>query len=148
MRWAYRALAAAILVWRLWISSPAVAQYFLSGNQLYDYCTISNSKVKSIFLDGFIIGVLEKAYHDRAAVLDFTPSKPDTDSAASGEFLATVLGGIGVFCVPAKPNPKQLVDVFCKYLRDNPGDRHLGGSTLVVRSMEAGFPQPETCGRK
>ena len=144
MQWGCRALAA-ILVWLLWANSTAVAQYFLSGNQLYEYCANSNTRVSSFFLDGFIIGVLEKTYHDQKAVLDFTPSKPDTGSAAYGEFFATVLGGIGVFCVPAKPNPKQLVDMFCKYLRDNPEERHLGGSTLVVASMEKGFPQPGTC---
>jgi hypothetical protein len=129
----------------LWAATPAAAQYFLSGNQLYEYCAHSNGNYSHGLLDGFVIGVLEKAYHDRTAVLHFTPSKPTTDLSASTEFGAAMLGSVGVFCIPSKPDPKQLTDVFCKYLRDHPEERHLGGSTLVVRSMTKGFSQPETC---
>jgi len=122
------------------------AQYFINGNQLYDYCMHPNNKFSNGLMAGFVIGVLEKTYHDRTAIIDFTPSKPNTDLAASTEFRAAMLGSIGVFCVPTKPNPKQLTDVFCKYLRDNPEERDQGGSSLVVRSMEKAF-SPSTCER-
>lgn len=124
----------------------APAQYFLSGNQLYDYCMHPNDKFSNGLMTGFVIGVLEKTYHDRTAILHFTPSKPNTDLAASAEFAGTILGSIGVFCVPTKPDPKQLTDVFCKYLRDNPEERNQGGSSLAVRAMEKAF-SPSTCER-
>jgi hypothetical protein len=123
------------------------AQYFLSGNQLYDDCMHPNNNFSNGLMAGFIIGVLEKTYHDGTAVLNFTPKKPNADLAASAEFAVTILDSIGVFCVPTKPDPKQLTDMFCKYLRDNPEERDQGGSSLVVRAMEKGFPQPSACKR-
>ena len=123
------------------------AQYFLSGNQLYDYCIHPNNNYSSGLMDGFIIGVLEKTYHDRTAVFNLPPKKPNADLDASAEFAMTILDSIGVFCVPTKTNPKQLTDMFCKYLRDNPEERDQGGSSLVVRAMAKGFPQPSACER-
>jgi hypothetical protein len=43
-------------------------------------------------------------------------------------------------CKPNGVTITQTTDVVCKYLADNPQDRHLQAASLVVFSLEAAFP--------
>ena len=124
----------AIAVGLVCISSLSRADFF-NGNEMHNSCLNSNR----VFLNGFVAGVLDKSFRDRAAVLKFI-ERPNADVATASEFFGIAMNGVGWFCVPENVNVTQATDVFCKYLRNNPKERHKEAATLMVQAMEEAFP--------
>jgi hypothetical protein len=48
------------------------------------------------------------------------------------------------YCIPSNANVGQLLDTFCKFLKENPEQRHLPGSNLVRLTLVKAWP----CSRK
>jgi hypothetical protein len=85
---------------------------FFEGNELHKLCTSNRSSAV-----GYILGVSDA--HD----------------------LFVERGGVSAsICMPEGIQRGQAVDVACKYLADNPQDRHLQGASLVIFAFEAAFP--------
>lgn len=43
-------------------------------------------------------------------------------------------------CIPEGVPAKQVVDILCKYVDENPKDRHLSGDYMVILSLSESFP--------
>ncbi|HKG84183.1 MAG TPA: Rap1a/Tai family immunity protein [Beijerinckiaceae bacterium] len=84
---------------------------FVDGNDLHKLC-ISNSHGAIIY----ILGV----------------------SDAHDFFVAR--GVSARICPPERFQRGQVADVACKYLADNPQDRHLSAASLVIFDLEGDFP--------
>lgn len=45
-----------------------------------------------------------------------------------------------VFCIPEAVTPGQLKDLFAKYLKDNPKNRHMPGDAILVYTLKQSYP--------
>ena len=54
--------------------------------------------------------------------------------------ITDALSGSGLFCLPRGVHVGQVGDVFCKHLRDNPGERHRPAHELAVNAFRSAFP--------
>lgn len=92
---------------------------FLNGNDLYEDC-----QNKSPAVTGYVMGVI-----------DLTDWKT----------VATAVGGTHVqlepaICLEDKVLAKQVRDLVCKHLEDNPGTRHYPGPYHVYQAVVPAFP--------
>ena len=115
------------------MASFAQADFF-SGNNLIDSCGIKND-----FVGGYVAGVVDTVGSVQSTAMDYI-SNPDNDAVAASGLFAVVLNKIGPFCAPKGMNVAQARAVFCKYLRENPKERHKSAATLVVQSLVEAFP--------
>jgi Rap1a immunity proteins len=94
----------------LLLLSTSAASAFDSGNDLYKFCQAP----RFTFKFGLCVGLVTGYYQGMLALFD---CKADGDSVTR----------------------EQLVDVVMKYLRDNPGERHLGAQGLVTSTFVKAF---------
>ncbi len=93
------------------------------GNKLVEHC-----RLDSLYVRGFIAGIVDKATDDIAIA---------SERLAGDQRMHKMLFEIEPYCIPANATVGQSVDVFCKYLKDNPGERHLPASRLVGKALGA-----------
>lgn len=108
-----KSVHAIIAVGLLLMSQPAQsAGAFMSGNEMHDQC-----QKQSLIVLGFVMGV------------------SDTHEAYS-DFGNTPVA----FCVPTTATGRQVVDVFCGYLRDTPQNRNQSAASLAVVAFSKAWP--------
>lgn len=104
--------------------SAGAATY--TGNRLSELCVSDKS-----FVLGYVVGMADKAGDDIGIA----------SARLAGDLrLATLLYEIENYCIPKEATLGQAVDVFCKFLRDNPGERHLPASVLAAKSFSKVWP--------
>lgn len=85
------------------------------------------------------------AWYDGNEILSLCSTNPDVVAGyVSGSMDSDVSAIEPAYCVPLSAKLGQTRDVFCKYLKDNPADRHMLGSVLLRRALVAAWP----CSRK
>lgn len=105
----------------------------VNGNMLFTVCE-NPSDVTQSFCSGYVIGLLEGTKF--GAFMSYGSTNGNIgDEAASNAYVEFVLG----FCIPEDVEYGQILDVFVKYLRENPETRHLSARSLFVRSMSSTF---------
>jgi hypothetical protein len=107
--------AVGILLLSLMTSLPAHA-FFIGGNQLWQHCGDTSGGVDHYaFCTGYVLAVLDsqEAYLAKEQHL---------------------------FCTPAAVVSSQLVDVTKQYIENNPSQRHLPATFLVIQAYQAAFP--------
>jgi hypothetical protein len=112
-----------------------------SGNELLSLCQGNPSLVA-----GYVIGVAETGSRDMAVVVSgyavapraTTHSQEEADAWVS-RLKATTKAMHG-YCFPDGVTRVQSKDVVCKYLRDNPSERHLSGTVLVRKAFIKAWP--------
>jgi len=45
-----------------------------------------------------------------------------------------------IFCIPDGVTPGQLKDLFAKYLKDNPKNRHMSGDVILIHTLKQSYP--------
>ena len=98
---------------------PASARGFIDGNKLHDICVETDERIVGTVCAMYVAGVVD-------AML----------------VMKDMIGEQIAFCVPEGVTIGQLVDVFAKYLRDHPEERHLHGAVLVITAVSDAFPCP------
>lgn len=98
------------------LASPASADYggFLKGNDLIRFCD-PNARQTAF---GYAAGALEAT------------------QAASG------MGTSITYCLPKDVTLSQTTDVMCKYLAENPANRHLSAGMLTLMAFTEAWPCP------
>jgi hypothetical protein len=91
---------------------------FFSGNELHRACEAADGQQN--VATGYVLGVLDEE-HDLIPLPD-----GKTRSVAS--------------CAPRSVRASQVRDIVCKYLRDNPQDRHLTAASLTIHALTVAFP--------
>ena len=111
----YLLSAAFVLIWGL--ASPSQAD-FMDGNSLNEWCTAKEGNAnyfqKNASCRAYVIGVVD----------DFTL---EMDLAKKPK------------CIPDNSTRGQVADVVAKYLRDNPGIRHVSAPILIRMAMVGAF---------
>ena len=97
-----------------------------NGNRLAELCLGDRS-----FVTGYVVGMMDKASDDIGI---------SSIRFAGDQRLGLVVFEIENYCVPAQASVGQAVDIFCKYLTENPGERHLPASILAAKSLSAVWP--------
>jgi hypothetical protein len=83
---------------------------FLTGNQLYEYCTSQTNVVAKTMCLGYVAGTFD------------------------------TLDAMGMTCRPNEVTMGQAQDMITNYLRDHPETRHLNGADLVGAVLAKTFP--------
>lgn len=86
---------------------------FFNGNDLHDRCQNSES-----FTRGFVAGVNDAFY-----------------ASSVHENIKTLR-----LCSPTDSDLEQLTDVVCKYLSDNPAERHYNAALLIREILTETYP--------
>src|SRR5258705_11354152 len=120
------------LVVALLIPSQASAE-FLNGNRLMEEC-----EGRTPFLSGYVAGSLDKGLADLPYLMVlflkfYDPSK----HAEHNKHLESAAQMVRNFCKPDNVTLRQIVDVFCKHLKENPADRNKGGAALLDDAVHA-----------
>lgn len=127
----------------LFISSVVCSQAsagFLSGNDIYGYCSSSRALV-----NGFAAGVFDKGENDYYTYFSFVweamdhakdPVLKDRMSVKSAEGTLRIAG----YCEPKNIILNQVSDVFCRYLNNHPETRHKSAAELFTIALTEAWP--------
>jgi hypothetical protein len=133
-----RTLRLATIAW-LWASPTSAAD----GNHIIRICS---SNVEH--LQGYVSGLIEKADADGSIVLG--QPAPNLDIGKTEErtkeyvrFLGVIVKQIEGYCIPQGAVLNQASEIFCKYLQDNPAQRHKPGHVLFRDALLAAWPCPK-----
>jgi hypothetical protein len=115
-----RLMALVVATGLLWPESvlsqqTAATRGFLTGNELFRYCSGASLDVCNAYISG---------------VAD-----------AVGVFNTIGVGKL--FCVPSQAAGSQVIDVATQYLTAHPETRHLGAAGEVVQALQRAFPCKE-----
>lgn len=113
MKWLTTALAVASLT----AAIPAHAQFFVSGNDLWEQCRNTQSPNDQARCSSFIVSVVDT----------YNTSVKQSDA---------------LFCTPPGITIGQLVDVAKKHLEQNPEHRHIQAALVVMRAFRVAFGAP------
>jgi Rap1a immunity proteins len=90
----------------------------------------------------YVAGVIDKAETDERAIFKFNADNSDNvkglSDAQAGNLVANVareLRAVKSYCIPTGVTTGQVADVICKYLKDNPADRHKSAADLVTTAL-------------
>lgn len=110
------------------LSATDTKAEFVSGNQLYDWCTTSERDAIYFQNDAscreYIIGVSDGM--TTAADVVTAVAKLDTP--------------FELICVPDRVRAGQLREVVVRYLRDHPADRHESAAFQVALAIKDAYP--------
>jgi hypothetical protein len=105
---------------------------FLSGNGVHELCQSGGA-----FLLGYTAGLWDMVSHGSFAVYgQYTAGGMPSFDASVREQLFV----LGSFCPPGHVTIQQATDLFCRYLRDSPEERHLNGAFLFSRAVTKAWP--------
>jgi hypothetical protein len=107
------------------LSAPANAAIY-DGNRLVSMCISGTG-----FVQGYVGGQIDKGMEDVGIV---------SVQMAGDKRLHDVIFTIEAFCLPQGVVLGQAVDVFCRYLTENPAERHLPAPQLVSKSLSKAWP--------
>ncbi|MCA1381269.1 hypothetical protein I6F34_10505 [Bradyrhizobium sp. BRP05] len=119
-----------VLLALMW-TSAARADFF-NGNELHTSCSFNNQSG----ISAYVAGVFDKTLADHAIANFHIPSS-EIDRNPN---LGFVSRAIKPFCLPETATLKQVKDVVCKWLNQNPAQRHLSGAPLVQTALAEAFP--------
>src|SRR6266545_1426716 len=105
----------------LMASGANAAMY--DGNKHHELCTINPQ-----FVLGYVAGHMDKAQDDVGI---------SSVMLAGDQRLTPLMFTIEPYCLPETAKLGQAVDVYCKYLRDNPGERHRPSAALLGSAFAA-----------
>ena len=122
-----------VVVLTMFVPLSASAE-FLSGNKLYERCLSGD-----VFIRGYVAGAIDKSYADLPNLMIlflhfYDKNKHAEHTAHLEEAVRRVQG-----CVPKEANLGQIVDVFCKYLKEKPAERHRGGAALLDEAINGAW---------
>jgi hypothetical protein len=113
-----RTLKTLTLVSALALSTPAAAEDYLTGNQMYDSCSVEGN----VWCIGYVSGVIQ-----------------GWQAALSGESSISARESYGL-CIPDAVTVNQAVAVVARYLRDHPEERHWDAQFLVIIAVREAWP--------
>jgi hypothetical protein len=113
---------------------------FFNGNDIYKDCKHED---RSSFLTGYVSGWMDKwgsddYYFDEAVKIE--QGSKDQSYMPQLKFLQSYVAGN--ICVPEKVQVGQIVDVYCKYLKDNPAKRASSGDSLLMGAVKDAWQCP------
>jgi hypothetical protein len=111
-------------IYALLLSNPAHAAY-LTGNTAQKWCEESDN-----LLLGYVGGVLD-GYATGSAGFNV--------KGLYDPFLDGLIDA-GKLCIPPQVTVRQLRDIFCKSLNENPKERHKPGSTILINAIHTSYP--------
>jgi hypothetical protein len=130
-------LAAALL---LAIVSPVSAEIpkssFFSGNDVYDWCQHDHAMAL-----GYTAGQFDGLVHAAYTIDSMRPLPGVEKKNPNAEIQVDVaINSIVGFCMPEHATTQQITDVFCKYLRDMPGERDGLPAIILNRALTKVWP--------
>ena len=120
--------AAAFGVASIATASPASAEY-LSGNVLYRYCTGTEGSFSQASQSLLCSSYIQGAHDGLEAAGKYVSFKANMEEDP-----------IRVVCVPSGVETGQLKEIVVAHLRDNPADRNLSASVLVLAALAKAYP--------
>jgi hypothetical protein len=96
------------------------------GNRMAQICAGDRS-----FVLGYVAGMLDKATDDVGIA---------SVHLAGDQRLGPMLFTIEAYCLPKGVVLSQALDVYCKYLRENPAERHQTAPILFSQSLSKMWP--------
>jgi hypothetical protein len=100
--------------------SPALAEDYGTGNIVLDFCSRAGDS-GDLFCSGYVLG------------------------ANQGMEALEVIAGADNFvppCIPDGVSVAQRKDIFLKYLKQYPEERHMKGLVLYIMALRTAFPCP------
>jgi Rap1a immunity proteins len=94
---------------------------FEDGNELLRFCEDKSDSATSFCL-GYIVGTADD-FKWTKSLLKFSK-----------------LGGQGGTCLPERVTPQQLIDVFLKFARNHPEERHKPAQYMITMAWGESFP--------
>ncbi|MEP1612295.1 MAG: Rap1a/Tai family immunity protein [Roseobacter sp.] len=125
------------LILALMIPATVARSEVTTGNQYYDQCrNLPEADATEIgWCVGFVVGAWEGISSGVGRALIAFSDEP-IDAAALETAINLILG----VCQPDGVTYGQMLDVFEKYLRENPANRNIGARTLLVEALSEAFP--------
>jgi hypothetical protein len=124
-----------ILVAGSLLCSSAHAEFF-QGNNIYKYCTSDRAIVVK-----YAAGAIDKSTKDFASIgLFWSHLFKAVEQEKLDSAMQEAKGAVRGYCEPNGVNLAQAADVFCKYLKDNPADRHKAASELLDIALSEAWP--------
>ncbi len=117
--------------WILLVLSGAAKADFMDGNDFLAAC-VNNRE----YVQGYIAGFHDKALQDKASVSFYVPLS-EMEKNNSFRVLTNVVKD---YCAPERATLRQLTDVVCKHLKDNPQRRHIEATILAHEAFREAFP--------
>jgi hypothetical protein len=105
----------------------------MDGNKLFEGCR----QQYRVGLSGYVAGVWDKAGSDAVTATVYLAMQ---DRKKSEHMDKMLMDGMNAACLPQGVTNGQMVDVICKFLRDNPAERHKLGSDLTMNALVTAFP--------
>lgn len=126
-----------ICVLTFWATSfaPIASADNMTGNGMLDACEAPDDSVMGGFCFGYVIGVIEGMKWG-AALPFYLTAEGEATTAKTNEFADRLTR----FCAPDSVTYGQYVDVFTKYLQQNPETRHESARTLAQDAFSQAFP--------
>ena len=122
-------LAASVALCAGALAHPSTAKAeFISGNKLYRYCTGTESAFSQTVQSAMCLAYIQGAHDGLEASGTFLTIKFELDNPMK------------VVCVPDGVETSQLQEIVTKYLRENPADRNLSASLLVLFALRTSYP--------
>ncbi|WP_156464280.1 Rap1a/Tai family immunity protein [Afipia sp. Root123D2] len=123
-------------------TTPAFAGFF-DGNELHKKCSPDFRE----FALGYMAGITDKSIIDHSAFYAAWQATVDTNATTEARNklqrnMSRASLAMGKFCMPDSVRLSQVLDVFCKYVSNNPESRHLNGAELFSKAMRAAWPCP------
>ena len=114
----------------------------MDGNQLHNFCLMKDKT----FVAAYTIGLIDKAQEDSAGAgfdkfvsrLDFPNTAENVGELAKG--LNEVRDEVEGYCIPDTAKATQGANAVCKYLADNPAQRHKSAASLVRQALIVAWP--------
>jgi hypothetical protein len=93
--------------------------FSMDGNELHKHCSLKTDSART-FVVGFVSG-----------------------STRGIDLMSYMFTKKSYFCTPSNLKFGQSADIVCKWLSENPRQRHLTASGLVLNAIEEAFPCPK-----
>jgi Rap1a immunity proteins len=120
----------------LFIDMVRIAAAF-SGNNIVEMCR-TNPELVAMYAAG-----VSDAHSDTVWTFELIREKPDLDEHLVEDLKNVETIVAGRYCVPEGATVRQVGDVFCKFLRENPARRQYTASLLFRSAMTEAWP----CGK-
>lgn len=109
---------------------------FFDGNKIHRFCQESGT----LFVRGYVTGLFDRSEDAYWAIVGLGAKMAPADREKYTASTNGAMNEIQGYCAPEKVTVRQLTDVFCKYLRDNPADRHEPASSLFSKAVGHAWP--------
>jgi hypothetical protein len=117
----------------LLLMPAAASAEFFDGNEVYNWCP-----TKDVTIYAYVAGNIDRAMIDNSAVSSMV--LPEDASIEVRRRLLGVKISMALACIPQEVDLRQIGDVFCVFLEQNPAKRHAPAADLLDEALKQAWP--------